>query len=135
GLLMEVVAGDGLLRWGREAERPPSQEALERPEALAFDRERSVLLLEAAFDDDRAASDDDRAVLAEEVGTDDRLTHPGLVLEGQEDEPLGGPRPLPHDDGAGGRDALSVGPADQGRGRENPPRGAAFSPLFQPVGS
>src|SRR5262245_42881925 len=74
---------------GRVRGPPPSPEIVarhplelgDRPEALRADRHRAVLRLEPALDDERARSDDDRALFLEEVGPDDRLHHPRLVLE------------------------------------------------------
>src|SRR5207249_1287484 len=93
--LPEVVARDGF-------------QLAQRAEALALDGEGAVLFLKAALDDESAGPHDDGAVLAEEIRPHDRLAHPGLVFEGQENEALRRARALADDDGPRGRDALPV---------------------------
>src|SRR6266498_1798598 len=91
----EVMAGD-------------SFQLAQGSKAFALDGEGAVQFLQATFDDESAGADDDGAVLTEEVRAHDRLAHPGLVFESQENEPLRRARALPHDDGSRGRDAISV---------------------------
>ena len=73
-------------------------------------------------------ADDEGAVLLEEVGPDDGLHDPALVLERQEHEALRRPRPLPHDDGAGGLHAVALarvaqlGRREDGAGRQKRPQ-------------
>src|SRR6266508_4127138 len=58
---MEIVTGDGLGRGVRRATGFPAQESQKRPETFAFYGEGSVLFLQAAFDDQGAATAADGA--------------------------------------------------------------------------
>src|SRR6266511_2261137 len=118
--LPKIVARDGL-------------ELAQGSEAFTLDGKGTVQFLQAAFDDEGAGADDDRAVLAEEVRAHDRLAHPGLVFESQENEPLRRAWALPHDDGSRGRDAISVGAARELRRREDPLRGQLPAPVLHQV--
>src|SRR6185436_11600855 len=63
--------------------------------------------------------EDRRALVAEQVGTDDRLREAGLVLEREENESLRGAGSLADDDRAGGDDAAAVRHLPQLRGGED----------------
>ncbi len=68
----------------------------------------------------RAHAEDDLPVLLEAAGGDDGVGEAGLVLDGDEDEPLGGPRPLPDDHHAGHPRAPPPGTAPRSAARVTP---------------
>src|SRR5579863_2469706 len=84
------------------------QHLFERPEPLPTHRDAAVALLQHPLDDQARRAGDQLAVSLQEVGGDDRLRHAGLVLQGEEEETLGGARALADDHRAGGADEVAV---------------------------
>ena len=105
----------------------------EGPEPFSPEREGSIRVLKPPFDDERAGADDHGPVIAEEIGADDRLAHPRLVLEGQEDEPLCRTGPLADDDRARRPDPLAVGTSPELLRREDPLRPQHRAPVLDQV--
>jgi len=82
----------GALRVGRGG-----LEALEEgPEALGADGGDAVLVLEGALHQEEGLARDGQSVAPEQGRAHDHVHEPGLVLQVQEDEALGGARALPH---------------------------------------
>src|SRR5229473_1038684 len=73
----------------------------------------AVALLQHPLDDQARRADDQLAMLLQEVGRDDRLRHAGLVLQGEEEQPLRGAGALADDDRAGGADEIAMAVADE----------------------
>src|SRR5438105_962415 len=85
----------------------------QRPEAIALDAGHSVVLLEAALDDEKGRREDRPAVVLEGVGVDDDVGDPRLVLEREEDEALGGARALADDAESAGAYPAAIADVDE----------------------
>ena len=66
------------------------------------------MALDAAGDVDEPCAHHDLAKAFERLGPDDEIGDAGFVLDGHEDDALGGARPLAHQHDAGDRDAAAV---------------------------
>src|SRR5580765_5595291 len=93
---------------------------VEGGEAVGLDGDDALLVLDHPLDDQGVGADDDPAVGLEAPGGDDGVGEAGLVLDGQEDESLGGAGPLPDDDDAGYPRAPPVADAPQVAGARDP---------------
>ena len=93
-------------------------------------RRRTVLFLKGSLDQQYRCRDDEGAVLAEEVGANDRLYRPRLVLHGQKDKTLGGARSLAHDHGARHPNHIAV-PAIVERSCRHDPASVHFLPYVR----
>ena len=92
-------------------------------------------------DEEKRAPRDEQRLLLEPLRRHDDVDQPGLVLQREEDEPLGGARPLPADDEAGNEDRVAIagsGAGSSGRQqvmRRDDAESAAFPSASAPSGA
>src|SRR3990167_6639071 len=121
------VMGGPTLRVGRGG----LETLAEGPEALGADRGDAVLVLERALHQEEGLARDGQAMAPEQGRSHDRVPEPGLILQGQEREALGGARALGADGDKAppGRHAAgqpgSAGAATRGPPALSSPTGAA----------
>src|SRR5439155_6447352 len=81
---------------------------VQAPEAVTLHAGHAVVRLQAPLDDEERAGEDWAAILLERRGIDDDVADAGLVLEGEEDEALGGAGTLADDAEAGSAHAAAA---------------------------
>ena len=79
-----------------------------------------LVALDDSVDGHQPRPHHDLALLFEHVGPDDEVGDSGLVLNGDEDDPLGASRPLADQDQPGDRQALAVADGVQPVGGDEP---------------
>jgi len=79
---------------------------VERNDALGFDVNHAVLILQRAIDAQKAAAGGDHAVAFEHVRSEDDVGDAGFIFEGEKYESLGGTRTLARNDASGDADRL-----------------------------
>ena len=94
---MEIVRGGGGAREG------------ERANALGFDGDYVVLILQHAVDQQELLVHDEHAILHEKLRGDDGVGDAGFVFKAKEDEAFGRAGALAGDHAAGNADASAIG--------------------------
>src|SRR5579862_9979782 len=85
-----------------------SHRGVQSGKPLGAEIDDPVLNLQHAANEKQRRARDEQRISLEALRRHDDIDRPGLVLERQEDEPLGRPRALTTDDETGGGDRLAV---------------------------
>lgn len=115
--MLALVAVAGCARAGGLAGAEAGQQAGEIVQAMGDEVDDLALALDAAMDREHAGAEDHPSLLLEHVRPDDDIGAAGLVLDGDEQDALGGARHLPHQHETGGPEPASIpGPHRLGTG-------------------
>jgi len=88
----------------------------EGKDAFGFDGDDIILILQNAFDHEKAFGDQQKAIFVEQVGMDDRIGDSGFIFEAEEEKAFGGAGTLASDDAASDAEALTVSEGFERRG-------------------